>query len=136
MADPVARLMRLRAAEADAARRDLAVALRAHDAAAEHLGAAVDRVHQEAAAAPSDPTHPLAPAFAIWLPQGAAAIQRARVEFASRSLALDLARGALAGARVAERACETLAEERAVERRAERLAAEQVLLEDLARGRV
>jgi flagellar export protein FliJ len=135
MADPVARLLRLRAAEADAARRDLAAALRAHDAAGHHLAAARAAIAAEARLAPRDATHPLIGAYAAWLPSGQAVIQQTALAEAAAALALERSRTALAGARLAVRACENLADAQQAERRRAALAQEQLVLEDAVRGR-
>ncbi len=135
MADPIARLARLRAAEADAARRDLATALRAAETASAAVAGAHAAMAYEVRAAPAEPTHELAGAYATWLPGARAAIARARAEEATRAVTAEAARVGLAAARLALRACETLAEGQATERRAGRIKGEQVELEDLARHR-
>jgi hypothetical protein len=133
MADPIARLLRLRAAQADAARRDLAAALCAQEAAGAQTAAALHAISREAKAAPRDVTHPLAGAYTTWLPAGQAAIMRARSEEQARAAAAAAARAALAQARMAVKACETLAEARAETRRLEWLRHEQATLEDAIR---
>jgi flagellar biosynthesis chaperone FliJ len=133
MADPIARLLRLRAAQADAARRDLAIALRAREAAGAQTASAQHAVSREAKGAPRDPMHPLAGAYTTWLPSGQAAIARARVEEQALAVAAEQSRAALAQARMAVKACESLAEARAEVRRLEGLRREQVTLEDAAR---
>ncbi len=128
-------MLRLRAAEADAARRDLAAALRSHDSAARHLAGARGALAAEAREAPGDPAHPLAGAYASWLPSAQAAIQRAAAEQTARAAALELSRAALAEARIALRACESLAEAQRLARREVALKREQDVLEDAVRGR-
>jgi hypothetical protein len=133
MADPIARLARLRTAEADAARRDLATAMRAAEAAAAAVAGAQAALSHEARNAPADPTHALAGAYAAWLPAGRAAIARARAEEATRAVGVHAARVTLAAARMALRACENLAEAQAAERRAADIKSEQLMLEDVTR---
>ncbi len=133
MADPIARLGRLRAAESDAARRDLATALRAAEAANAAIAGAQAALNHETRAAPTDATNELAGSYAAWLPAGRAAVARARAEEATRAVAVEAARVSLAAARMALRACETLAEAQAGERRVAEVKAEQMKLEDSAR---
>jgi flagellar export protein FliJ len=133
MADPVARLMRLRAAQENAARRDLAAALRDREAAGARTAAALAAIAREAKGAPREATHPLAGAYTAWLPAGQAAIARARAEEAARAAAADQARAVLTQARMAVKACETLAEARAETKRLAWLRREQATLEDATR---
>ena len=130
MGDTIARLARLRTAEADAARRDLVTALRAAETAASAVASAQAALSAEAGHAPSDA---LSGAYAAWLPVGRAAVARARAEEATRAVAVHAARVTLAAARMALRACETLAEAQEAERRAAGLKAEQTMLEDVTR---
>jgi flagellar export protein FliJ len=133
MADPIARLLRLRAAQENAARRDLAAALRAQEAAGAQTAAARNTVSLEAKGAPRDATHPLAGAYTTWLPAGQAAIARARAEEQSRAAAAEQARAVLVQARLAVKACETLAETRAETARRDSRRRAQLLLEDAVR---
>jgi hypothetical protein len=133
MADTVARLIRLRAAEANAAARAVAAASRAQGEAEARLAATQRAIPAEAAAVPLGADHPLAGAFAAWLPAGQAAIRRAAMEEAARRAALETARSGLVAAKVALRACEALQEARAEAGRAVALKAEQVVMEEAAR---
>ena len=129
MRDPITRLLRLRTAEANAARRDLADALRASDAAQAAVTAARDALPREAAApAPAG-------AYADWLPAGRAAIARAHAEAAVHDVTVGLARAALTEARIATRACEQAAETQAQTRRADKLRDAQFALEDASQAR-
>jgi flagellar export protein FliJ len=133
MADPVARLLRLRAIEADAARRAVAAALRAQGEAEARLAVAQHAISAEARIGVADAADPLAGAFARWLPAGQAAIRRAAMEEAAKRAALEVARGALTAARVSVRACETLQETQAALRREAVLKAEQLAIEESGR---
>lgn len=133
MADAIARLLRLRAAEADAARRSLAKALHDKDLTTAQVEDAADALEAETRMAPRDLSHPLAGAFAAWLPAGHQAIARAQADNAATEAALATARNALTEARLAVRACETFAEVRKAATRAAALGREQVLLEDVSR---
>jgi hypothetical protein len=135
MADPVARLMRLRTAQADTARRDLAAALRANDEAEAHIAASRAALHREAGAAPADAAHPLIAAFAAWLPAGQAEIRRIAAEQMLAEAALVSARNILSEARVAMRACESLADSLTASRRKDAQQRAQTTLEDVARRR-
>jgi flagellar export protein FliJ len=134
MADATARLLRLRAAEADAARRDMAAAMAAQDATMAREAQARAAVTREMRGAPRDAADPLIGAYAAWLPAGQAAIGRARNEAAAAVRAVDAARAALASARMAYRACESLADAQAEARRLDALKREQVTLDDAARN--
>jgi flagellar biosynthesis chaperone FliJ len=135
VADAIARLLRLRTAQADAARRDLADALREAEAASLRVETARVALRREAEAAPTDALHPLAGAYAAWLPAGRAAIARAGAEASERQAEAEAARAALAAARMEARACETLAEAQAAARRVAREKAAQVAMEDGVRRR-
>jgi hypothetical protein len=133
MADPVARLLRLRAAEEAALRRALAEAMRARDAAGARRAAAVAALAHEASIAPSDAESPLVGAFAAWLPTARAAITVAVTAEQAAAATVERARAALAAARVAARACESVVEAQAVARRAADMRAAQVALDDFPR---
>jgi hypothetical protein len=62
-------------------------------------------------------------------------IQQAALADAAAALALERSRTALAGARLAVRACENLADAQQAKRRRAALAQEQLVLEDAVRGR-
>ena len=133
-ADSVTRLMRLRVAEADAARRNLADALRALENAASQVVSAREAVIHEGVCAPADAAHPLAGAYAAWLPAGEAAVADAHAIEAARQAGFEASRAALADARLAVRACEMLAQAQAAHRRAAGLKKAQIMIEDGARG--
>jgi hypothetical protein len=126
--------MRLRVAEADAARRILAEALRAVENATCQVISAKEAMIHEGVCAPADAAHPLAGAYAIWLPSGKAAVADAHAAEAASQAGFEASRAALADARLAVRACEMLAEAQAAHRRAEMLKGAQIVLEDGARG--
>ena len=130
MGDTIARLARLRTAEADAARRDLAAAMHAAETAAAAVASAQAALDHEASHAQAEA---LSGAYAAWLPIGRAAVARARAEEATRAVAVAAARVTLAAARMALRACETLAEAQDAERRTAGIKAEQAMLEDVTR---
>jgi hypothetical protein len=133
MPNALARLMRLRAAQADTARRDLACALRAHDVSAAQLAASRAALRREARAVPGDQAHPLIGAYAAWLPTGQARIDRAVADQAVADHGLTTARVMLTEARLAMRACESVAESQSVSCRKDRLMREQLALEDSLR---
>ncbi len=135
MADVLALLHRLRAAQADQARRDLAVALTAENQAAEARGNADSALRREAAEHPSDAAHPLAAAYAVWRPRGLATLHRAATACHDTSVQTVERRAALAENRAAARAVEVLEEARAAARRAALWRREQLAIEESQAGK-
>jgi flagellar export protein FliJ len=135
MADALATLHRLRRLATDQARRDLAATLATTLVAETRFTAIQASLTAEAAAAQTDPVHPLAGAYARWLP--AAQSQRAAAAIALQEAEAQaaLTRAALAEARAAARAVEIIADERAANARHRRLAREQTASDDLASRR-
>jgi len=135
MPDALATLHRLRRLATDQARRDLAATLATARAAESRLANLQAALTTEAAAAQTDPAHPLAGAFARWLP--AAQSQRAAATNALHDAEAHTARARadLAEARAAARAVEIIADERAATARYRRLARDQSASDDLAARR-
>jgi flagellar export protein FliJ len=126
-------LIRLRAAQADTARRGLATALRAHDVAGAQLAASRAALAHEAGVASGEPSHSLIGAYTAWLPGGQARIGRAQADQAVTEQSLATARSMLTEARMAVRACETMAESQSASRRKDALLREQIAVEDSIR---
>ncbi len=135
MADALALLHRVRAAQADQARRDLAAALAAENQAAEARGVAESTLRREAAEHPEDAAHPLAAAYAAWRPCGLATLQRAITACLETSVQTVERRAALAESRAGARAVEVLEEARAAARRAALWHREQLTIEESQAGK-
>jgi flagellar export protein FliJ len=133
MPNALARLLRLRAAQADIARREVAAALRAHDVSGAQLASSRAALAHEARAASGAPGHELTGAYAAWLPVGQARFNLAQAGTAVTGQRLATARLTLTEARIAVRACETMAESHAAARRKNALLREQVALDDSIR---
>ena len=129
--DPLAPLLRLRALEVAAARRDL-VARQAGAAAAEDRAAAARSVleteHRAAIGGHAD-------SLAAWLPLARAARDRAAGEANLANQAVEGARAALAAQRARERAVEWLVEKRREEARDAAAHAAQKSLDEAAQRR-
>jgi hypothetical protein len=106
--DPLATLARLRRLAVSEARRDLAEALAAEDAALARATAAEAALTDEAETA--EPA-----AYAAWLPRGLAEARAEAAKAEAAARAAERQRLALAEARAAERAVELLAAKRAAE---------------------
>jgi hypothetical protein len=104
MTDTLATLLRLRQLAADQARRDLAASLADQQTAEQNQANAVAAFQLQAAAAPKDAAHPLASAYASWLPAGLQAAAAAARAADAASAAVTDCREALAQTRAAERA--------------------------------
>lgn len=129
--DPLAPLLRLRALEVAAARRDL-VARQAGAAAAEDRAAAARSVLETELGA----TIPgFADSLAAWLPAARAARDRAAGEAMLANQAVDGARAALAAQRARERAVEWLVEKRRAEAQEAAAHAAQKALDEAAQRR-
>jgi flagellar biosynthesis chaperone FliJ len=106
--DPLATLARLRKLAVNEAKRDLAEALAAEDAALARATAAEAALTDEAETA--DPA-----AYAAWLPRGLAEARAEAAKAEAAARAAERQRLLLAEARAAERAVELLADKRAAE---------------------
>lgn len=126
--DLFATLLKLRRAEVEEARRDLADALAQASAHAADMREAFAALDREAA---SDPA-----LYAAWLPWGIerALAAAARAEAAEK--AVEAARVALAQARAAERAVEVMAKRRAAEEARRRARKEQAALDEAGQRRL
>ena len=129
--DPLAPLLRLRALEVAAARRDL-VARQAGAAAAEERAEAARAVMDAERRAAID-GH--ADSLAAWLPIARAARERAAGEATLANQAVEGARAALAAQRARERAVEWLVEKRQQEAREAAAHAAQKALDEAAQRR-
>jgi flagellar export protein FliJ len=125
-------LHRLRRLATDQARRDLAAMLALENAAETRLAAAKTAIATEAAAATVDAGHPLAGAYAAWLPAAQARGTAAAAAVRAAEAEVALARGLLADARAAARSVEFIADERAEVARRDRLRRDQAGADDLA----
>ncbi len=132
MTDALATLHRLRRLATDQARRDLAATLATAQAAETRLEALQAALAAEAAAAETDPAHPLAGAYARWLPAAQSRRAAAATAVDEADARTAVARAALAEARAAARAVEFMADERAATARHRRLARAQSASDDLA----
>lgn len=106
--DPLATLARLRKLAVSEAKRDLADALRAEDAALARAMAAEAALTDEAATAEPG-------AYAAWLPRGIAVARAEATKAEAAARATERQRLSLAEARAAERAVELLAARREAE---------------------
>ncbi len=126
--DPFATLLKLRRAEVEQARRDLADALAQASAHAADARAAFAALEREAA---SDPA-----LYAAWLPRGIEQALGAAARAKAAEQAVEAARVALAEARAAERAVEVMAERRAAEQARRRARKEQAMLDEAGQRRM
>jgi flagellar export protein FliJ len=136
MADALATLHRLRRLAGDEARRALAAALAAERAAEAKFQSLQAAMAAEAASAPNDAAHPLAGAYANWLPAAQAQRTAARAAMRAAEAEVGVARAALAQARAAARAVEVIEETRAADARHARLRRDQIVADDLAGGKM
>lgn len=134
-AERMARLRRLRAIQADLARRDLASCLTGEAEWLARLLAAEAAVPVEGAIGGCDPADPLHGAFASWLPMAAEARQAALAGVREAREAVAGAREGVAQARAALEACDTVLARAREEVRAETMKREQVAMEEGRRGR-
>jgi hypothetical protein len=125
-------LHRLKRLATDQARRDLASTLAIEHAAEARLEAARAAMAQEAAAFVADAGHPLAGAYAAWLPAAQARGAAAAAAVRAAEAEVVLARGLLADARSAARSVEFIVDERAEAARRDRLRRDQAGADDLA----
>lgn len=125
--DPFATLLKLRRAEVEEARRDLADALAQAAVHATEAREAFAALEREAA---SDPA-----LYAAWLPRGIEHALSAAAKAQASEQAVEAARLALAEARAAERAVEVMAERRAADEARRRARKEQAALDEAAQRR-
>jgi flagellar export protein FliJ len=130
MADTLATLHRLRRLQSDQAKRALADHLTAERTAEHRLAQAHAAIAAEAASAPTDAAHPLAHAFAAWLPAAHLARAQLTAALAAAEATTTTARATLTEARAAERAAESIAEKRATEARRLALKQDQLKSDD------
>ncbi len=117
MAEALDTLARIRKLEADQARRVLGQAVTRENHAREVADAAQAAKGQEAALAVSDAAHPLAYAYAAWLPACLETIGAAEAAFDQHASAAAAARQMLTGRKAALEAVELLVAERNLVRR-------------------
>ena len=134
MADTMALLHRLRRLHVEQAKRVMAGALAAERAAELAATAANAALRREAAEAPGDAAHPIAPGYGAWLPSGQAALRSARASQNEAALWVDNARAQLAGVRAEECAIAHVCRERDAAAQARAMRKQQAALESVAAG--
>jgi flagellar export protein FliJ len=125
-------LSRLRRLATDQARRDLASMLAIEHAAETRLAAAKAAMVREAASWVADAKHPLAGAYAAWLPAAHARRAVAATAVQAAEAEIVLARGLLADARAAAKSVEFVADARAEAVKRDAMRRDQARADDLA----
>ena len=134
MPKPLDIIARLRRQAVDAARRDLAEALRLEEAATQSARAAAGAIMREQEAASHiDASDAAAEAFAKWLPHGRLALELAREAQSRAQDSAIRARACLGAARAAAEAIEQMLARQQAEQRAQALRHEQAELDEIAR---
>jgi hypothetical protein len=129
--DPLETLARLRHSICEDARRSLTACLEAEETASVALHSAELAIFREQdAAAAMDAGDGAVEAFAAWLPQGRAAVARAREAHTRADAATVQARAILAAARASAEAADQLLANRAAEREAEAARLAQIALDE------
>jgi hypothetical protein len=130
VADSLVILRRLRALEADRARRDLAASLSAERAAEGAVLQTEAALKHESQGPATDAANPLAGAYAAWRPVGLAARHAAMERHHQSQISTAANRELLAAVRAAERAVEIVLENRAADRGRLQQQHQQLLLDD------
>jgi hypothetical protein len=134
--DPIEVLARVRHSVCEDARRGLAACLKAEAAADRALREAEAAIYREQEAASAlDASDGAVEAFAAWLPQGRAAVARAREAEERAEAATMQARAVLAAARASAEAADRLLAARAAERATEAARRSQLALDEAAARR-